>query len=99
MENKKTSISIPAPDRRHRRLQFGIDCAEYVHFHGWEPGGEYIKQLVVKNVAMKTQKIKYKLPQTRFFSMEFPEFVTLSAGMSWNIPVTFRPVAKVSFQI
>ena len=59
-----------------------------------EPGGEHVKQLVVKNVVMKTQKIKYKLPQTRYFSMEFPETQTLSAGMSWIIPITFRPVAK-----
>ncbi|KAJ3093236.1 hypothetical protein HK100_006746, partial [Physocladia obscura] len=26
--------------------------------------------------------------------MEFPETITLSAGMSWTIPITFRPVAK-----
>ncbi|KAJ3149889.1 hypothetical protein HK101_002002 [Irineochytrium annulatum] len=65
-----------------------------VEFTHWEPGGEYVKQLIVKNVVMKTQKIKYKLPQTRYFSMEFPETNTLSAGMSWTIPITFRPVAK-----
>jgi hypothetical protein len=46
---------------------------------------------------MKTQKIKYKLPQTRYFSMEFPEVQTLSAGMNWTIPITFRPVAKESY--
>ena len=45
---------------------------------------------------MKTQKIKYKLPQTRYFSMEFPETMTLSAGMNWTVPITFRPVAKVT---
>ncbi|KAJ3035519.1 hypothetical protein HDV00_003673 [Rhizophlyctis rosea] len=59
-----------------------------------EPGGEHVKYLQVKNVAMKTQKIKYKLPQTRYFSMEFPETMTLSAGMNWTVPITFRPVAK-----
>lgn len=53
---------------------------------------------------MKTQKIIYKLPKTRFipfkiryFSLEFPEMQTLSAGMSWTIPITFRPVAKESY--
>ena len=46
---------------------------------------------------MKTQKIKYKLPKTKYFSVEFPETITLSAGMSWTIPVTFRPVAKESY--
>ncbi|KAJ3300829.1 hypothetical protein HK104_000022 [Borealophlyctis nickersoniae] len=88
---------IPTPNRHERRVQFGIDCAESVHFTHWEPGGEHVKQLVVKNVVMKTQKIKYKLPQTRYFSMEFPETMTLSAGMSWTVPITFRPVAKEGY--
>ncbi|KAJ3105560.1 hypothetical protein HDU97_007902 [Phlyctochytrium planicorne] len=91
---KGQNHTIPTPNRRQRRLQFGIDCADMVHFTHWEPGGEHLKHLVVKNVVMKTQKIKYKLPQTRYFSMEFPETQTLSAGMSWTIPITFRPVAK-----
>ncbi|OAJ44042.1 hypothetical protein BDEG_27330 [Batrachochytrium dendrobatidis JEL423] len=85
---------IPTPSRAERKTQFGIDCAEMVHFARWEPGGEHVKYLSVKNIVMKTQKIKYKLPQTRYFSMEFPETQTLSAGMSWTVPITFRPVAK-----
>ncbi|ORY53838.1 hypothetical protein BCR33DRAFT_674998 [Rhizoclosmatium globosum] len=89
--------SIPTPNKNERKVHYGIDCADLVHFTHWEPGGEHVKQLVIKNVVMKTQKIKYKLPKTRFFSMEFPETVTLSAGMSWTIPITFRPVAKESY--
>ena len=46
---------------------------------------------------MITQKIKYKLPKTKYFSVEFPEVVVLSAGMSWTIPITFRPVNKESY--
>ncbi|KAI9324852.1 hypothetical protein BDR26DRAFT_964069 [Obelidium mucronatum] len=86
---------IPTPNKNERKVHYGIDCADLVHFTHWEPGGEHVKSLVVKNVVMKTQKIKYKLPKTKFFSMDFPETVTLSAGMSWTIPITFRPVAKV----
>ncbi|KAJ3113713.1 hypothetical protein HDU96_003042 [Phlyctochytrium bullatum] len=93
-KNQTHKASIPTPNKRQRRIQFGIDCADVVHFTHWEPGGEHVKHLVIKNVVMKTQKIKYKLPQTRYFSMEFPETQTLSAGMSWTIPITFRPVAK-----
>ena len=88
---------VPTPNKDDRIRMFGIDCAELVHFNHWEPGGEYIKNLIVKNVVMKTQKLRYKLPVTRFFSMEFPETITLSAGMSWTVPITFRPVAKESY--
>ncbi|KAJ3334134.1 hypothetical protein HDU76_008596 [Blyttiomyces sp. JEL0837] len=97
LHNRRPSFddgSVSMPNRQERKLLFGIDCADLVHFMHWEPGGEHVKNLVVKNVVMKTQKIKYKLPQTRYFSMEFPETQTLSAGMSWTIPITFRPVAK-----
>ncbi|KAJ2994628.1 hypothetical protein HDV02_001454 [Globomyces sp. JEL0801] len=30
--------------------------------------------------------------------MEFPETQTLSAGMKWSVPVTFRPVAKECYE-
>ncbi|KAI9141425.1 hypothetical protein BKA69DRAFT_1166792 [Paraphysoderma sedebokerense] len=87
----------PTPDRSQRRKQFGIDCADFVHFTRWELGGEHSKQLLIKNVSMKTQKIKYQLPHTRYFSMPYPETMTLSAGMNWTIPITFRPVAKEEY--
>ncbi|KAJ3087435.1 hypothetical protein HK102_011114 [Quaeritorhiza haematococci] len=91
------ATGVPTPDKDERSKLFGIDCAEVVHFTMWEPGGEYTKNLIVKNVFMKTLKIKYKLPKTRYFSMNFPETVTLSAGMSWTIPIVFRPVAKENY--
>ncbi|KAH6577222.1 hypothetical protein BASA60_004157 [Batrachochytrium salamandrivorans] len=94
--NSQSRDIIPTPGRDERKTQFGIDCTDIVHFSKWEPGGEHVKYLSIKNVVMKTQKIKYKLPQTRYFSMEFPETQTLSAGMSWTVPITFRPVAKAT---
>lgn len=87
--------AVPTPSREDRRAIFGVDCVESIHFSQWEPGSEHIKNIVVKNVVMETQKIYYKLPKTRYFSLAFPEIQTLSAGMSWTIPITFRPIAKV----
>ncbi len=63
-------------------LQFGIDVRQesnkaingiFFDAGTWVPGGEYIQRLVVKNVAATIQKLKYKLPATKFFSMEFPD--------------------------
>lgn len=39
---------------------FGIEVNERVQWQGWEPGGEYTKQITLKNVQVKTQKIVYK---------------------------------------
>ncbi len=82
-------------------LQFGIDVRQEsnkaingISFDAgtWVPGGEYIQRLVVKNVAATIQKLKYKLPATKFFSMEFPDMITLSPGTFVTIDVIFRPV-------
>lgn len=61
-----------------------------------ETGGEYVKKLIVKNTSRtKTQKIVYKLPDSKIFSMKFPEPMKLSPGMSAKIDVAFRPVKRV----
>eukprot|EP00937_MAST-01D_sp_MAST-1D-sp2_P000336 g336.t1 len=81
-------------DREEQMQRFGVDCGDGIDFRGgeWVPGGEYIKKLVVRNVSQKTQKFKYKLPKTKFFSMAFPEAITLSPGMNAQIDVVFRPI-------
>lgn len=58
----------------------------------WKPGGEYIQKLIVRNVSTTVKKIKYKLPTTRFFSLAYPEVITLSPGVSTELDVIFRPV-------
>ena len=39
---------------------FGIEVADSVTWQGWEPGGEYTQQIVLKNVQIKTQKLQFK---------------------------------------
>jgi len=84
--------------RKDRAMKFNIDCSgpnnsDGIVFKGgeWVPGGEYIAKLTVRNVSTKTMKVKYRLPSTRFFSMPYPEVLTLSAGMEYTVDVTFRP--------
>jgi hypothetical protein len=45
-----------------------------------ECGGDYLKKLVIKNVSKDVLKLKYRLPSTSFFFMEFPELITISPG-------------------
>ena len=74
----------PQPLSRAERIRrFGVDCGDGLEWvAGWEPGGEYTKQLVVKNVSTSVVKLKYKLPESKFFSMAFPETIKLTAGLS-----------------
>ena len=56
---------------------------------GWEPGGEYTKQLVIKNLSSKAMSIKYKLPESKYFSMAFPEPIQLTTGLSKTVQVPY----------
>jgi hypothetical protein len=71
-----------------------VDCVDSLDWKAgrWEPGGEYVKKLIVKNVSVNTVKIKYELPNTKFFSMEFPQLLTLSPGTFVALDVLFRPI-------
>lgn len=65
---------------------FGIDCTgphgDGILFKGgeWAPGGEYVQRLRVKNVSPKLKKLKYRLPTSKYFSMAYPQPMSLSPG-------------------
>jgi len=84
----------PAPLTKAERIRrFGVDCGDgLVWAATWTPGGEYTKALVVKNVSKQVVKLKYKLPESKFFSMAFPETIKLTAGLSKTLQITFRPL-------
>ncbi|XP_077997157.1 cilia- and flagella-associated protein 65-like [Glandiceps talaboti] len=73
---------------------YGIEVVDGVTWKGWEPGAEYTKNIILKNVNVKTKKIKYNSPRSRFFSTLYPQPIVLSAGTSYTLPVTFRPLEK-----
>ena len=39
---------------------YGIEVASSLSWEHWEPGGEYTKQITLKNVNLKTKKLKYR---------------------------------------
>ena len=85
----------PAPLTRAERVRrFGVDIpADRLEWKaGWQPGGEYTKQLVVKNVSTRVMKIKYRLPESKYFSMAFPETIKLTPGLAKVLEVHFRPI-------
>jgi hypothetical protein len=51
--------SVMAVVRPRRVVECGLEVPRGVVYQGWEPGGEYTKTLVVKNVQLRTQRIKY----------------------------------------
>jgi hypothetical protein len=83
---------------RDERVQlFGIDCDDEVVWHDWQPGKEGTLDLVLQNVALVTQKLKFKLPSSEQFDMPYPEAFKLAPGMAKSIPISFRPQKYVSY--
>ena len=88
-------------DQLERIRRFGLECigphqatVDGIIFKAghWQPGGEYVQKLIVRNVSTAVKKFKYKLPTTRYFSLAYPEVVVLSPGMFTELDVIFRPV-------
>ncbi|KAK2108452.1 Cilia- and flagella-associated protein 65 [Saguinus oedipus] len=48
-------------ERVKKRVIWGIEVAEELHWKGWELGKETTRSLVLKNRSLKLQKIKYSL--------------------------------------
>ena len=93
-ETKTTGPQFHSRDERKKK--FGLDMQEQLVWQGgqWAAGGEFMKKLRIKNVSTAVLHIKYKLPATKFFSMDFPKTITLSPGVGISLvslPV-LRPV-------
>ena len=83
-------------DERVRRC--GVDCADAVVWRHWGVGGEYVKKLTIKNTYDKLQVLEYHLPQRKAtFFVDFPQPVTLSSGMAYDLEIRFRPTELVEF--
>lgn len=43
-----------------KRMVWGIEVTEELHWKGWELGKEITRNLVLKNLSLKIQKLKYR---------------------------------------
>ncbi|XP_065886516.1 cilia- and flagella-associated protein 65-like [Dysidea avara] len=79
---------------RGKVTKHGIEVPSALTYKSWEPGGEYTKPLVLKNVHLTSKKIRYKMPQSQIFSTIFPQPIVLGSGTSHTLPITFKPLEK-----
>ncbi|KAM5267433.1 cilia- and flagella-associated protein 65 isoform 1-T1 [Hipposideros larvatus] len=81
-----------------KRVVWGIEVAEELQWKGWELGKEITKNLVLKNLSFKTQKMKYRPPKTKFFFTVIPQPILLSPGITLNLPIIFRPLEEKEYK-
>ena len=56
----KASMAVATESVGHVVNHYGIEAPKQILWKGWEPGGEYTKQLVIKNSNVKTQKLQFQ---------------------------------------
>eukprot|EP00118_Oscarella_pearsei_P004948 m.21985 g.21985 ORF g.21985 m.21985 type:complete len:1729 (+) comp28260_c0_seq1:44-5230(+) len=84
--------------KTRRVTHYGIEVLDGITWRGWEPGREYTKQLILKNVKIQTQKIRYRLPESHFFTTVYPQPIILSAGTTFSLPIIFKPEEKAIYE-
>ncbi|XP_075037134.1 cilia- and flagella-associated protein 65 [Mixophyes fleayi] len=102
LRNASSEVTSRSVSRRKGKEKkdnvLGFEVCKFLHWQNWELGQETTKNLTLKNVRLRTQKLKFSPPVTSFFSTLFPQSITLSAGTSCSLPVTFRPLEKRNYE-
>uniref|UniRef100_A0A5F8G2F4 Cilia and flagella associated protein 65 n=1 Tax=Monodelphis domestica TaxID=13616 RepID=A0A5F8G2F4_MONDO len=97
---REAHISILSEGKQYKvkkKTFWGIQVVEALVWKNWELGKEAIRHLTLKNISMKIQKLKYRLPTTKFFFTVYPQSIFLSPGMSFTLPVFFRPLEEKEY--
>ena len=53
-------MAVQVAARPHKVTKHGIEVPTALTYKSWEPGGEYTKPLILKNVNLTSKKIRYK---------------------------------------
>ncbi|XP_060117268.1 cilia- and flagella-associated protein 65 isoform X2 [Heteronotia binoei] len=101
---QKVSVPIRRPlvstlrKHKERNTFGGIEVAEALYWRRWCLGKEFTKHLTLKNICLKTQKLRFRPPATHFFITVFPQPIILSPGMSLTLPIVFRPLEQKEYE-
>ncbi|XP_004402829.1 PREDICTED: coiled-coil domain-containing protein 108 [Odobenus rosmarus divergens] len=80
-----------------KRVIWGIEVVEVLQWQGWTLGKEITKSLALKNLSLKTQKMTYRSPKTKFFFTVIPQPILLSPGITFTLPIIFRPLEEKEY--
>ncbi|XP_063101487.1 cilia- and flagella-associated protein 65 isoform X2 [Cavia porcellus] len=95
-----TDTQVCSPKKQERvkkRVVWGIEVAEELQWKGWELGKETSRSLVLRNLTLKIQRMKYRPPKTKFFFTVIPQPIFLSPGIAFTLPIVFRPLEEKEY--
>ncbi|XP_061578921.1 cilia- and flagella-associated protein 65 [Cololabis saira] len=77
---------------------FGLETRPELLWEDWDPGKDFTKTLVLKNIHNNLKKLNIRFPVSNLFSLLSPQKVVISPGTSFSIPVTFRPLQRCEYE-
>ena len=83
--------------REERCKTHGIDCPDSLEWITTSVGKPQTKSFAVRNIKTTAMVLKFKIPQTKHFTTEYPEPLKLVPGMSGSVLITFKASALASF--
>ncbi|RVE57706.1 hypothetical protein OJAV_G00201940, partial [Oryzias javanicus] len=98
IHHRQRDVKKPRRASGQRRWFLGLETESELVWEDWEPGGKFTKSLVLRNVRNKLHKLSIRPPESGFFQTFVPHTVLLSPGISYSIPVTFRPLQKCGYE-
>ena len=54
------SLTAHARSNTMSKKVHGLEVPNHIAYQEWEPGGTYTKSLMLKNIKLKAQKIKFR---------------------------------------
>ncbi|XP_028250251.1 cilia- and flagella-associated protein 65 isoform X2 [Parambassis ranga] len=104
-DNKGPGIPQGQQDRKYQQQSaeqgicfLGFEVRQKLIWDDWVLGGEYTKTLVLKNIHNKLRRLHVRPPASKFFSTTTSSIISLSPGISFSIPVTFRPIKWCEYE-
>ncbi|KAK9537382.1 hypothetical protein VZT92_005007 [Zoarces viviparus] len=105
-----TDIKDPGIHQRHRGEKHqpqassqsscvsGLELKSELVWEDWDPGREFTKTLVLKNIHSKLQKLHVRPPVSKIFTTFIRQMIVLSPGTSFSMPVCFRPLQRCAYE-
>ncbi|BBM98725.1 cilia- and flagella-associated protein 65 [Marchantia polymorpha subsp. ruderalis] len=99
MEPAKVIAVAKSQARDLRRVSMKLDCVDSLEYTQWEPGQEYKRTFVVRNIATKVQTVRWEPPVSPYFEVQFQEpHARLGPMMIAAINIVFRPAALENYE-
>uniref|UniRef100_A0A3Q0SAU0 Si:ch1073-349o24.2 n=1 Tax=Amphilophus citrinellus TaxID=61819 RepID=A0A3Q0SAU0_AMPCI len=77
---------------------FGLETRPELVWEDWEPGREFTKTLVIKNIHDKLKKLQIRFiilpPMSNSFATLTRDITVISPGTSFSVQVTFKPLQR-----